>query len=324
LDSHVPNRKLSILVSHEDVDQRIDTYLASSVREITRSRIQGLVKEGLVSVNRKPVKASYRLRPGDQIELQIPPARIYRLQPEPVEISSIYEDPSLIVLNKPPGLVVHPAPGHVKGTLVHGLLHHSKDLSGIGGFLRPGIVHRLDKDTSGVMVVAKNDRAHISLARQFKSGEVRKRYMSIIHGSFPSEEGKIDLPIGRHPKKRKEMAIQKDRGRRAVTFWERVEDFGEEFSLLALTPRTGRTHQIRVHLSHAGHPILGDCLYGHGRNWRKRRFPPGEKENVQVRRQMLHAEKLGFKHPETGQYCEFEAALPGDMVSVIKMLRRLS
>ena len=250
------------LITEEYKDQRIDLFLAGHRRDLTRSRIQSLVKDGNVTVNGNSIKTSYRLKNGDNVKLSIPPAIPYKLRPEPVDFSVIYEDSSLIVLNKPPGLVTHPSPGHTKGTLVHGLLRHCEDLSGIGGELRPGIVHRLDKDTSGLMVVAKNDISHNHLASQFKDGLINKRYIALAHGSFKEEKGVIDLPISRHPKKRKEMAVVPSRGKNALTLWRIEEEIGDKFSILSVTLKTGRTHQIRVHLSHINHPIVGDPVYG--------------------------------------------------------------
>jgi 23S rRNA pseudouridine1911/1915/1917 synthase len=227
------------------------------------------------------------------------------------------------VLNKPAGLVVHPAPGHHSGTLVHGLLHHCRDLSGIGGVLRPGIVHRLDKDTSGLMIIAKNDRAHASLARQFKEGRVEKRYLALVHGLFDRDQGEIDLPIARHSKKRKEMTVASE-GRRALTYWQVKENFHSEFTLLSLRLGTGRTHQIRVHLSHTGHPVVGDPVYGPGKAWWKKRPYSKIAHRLQVRRQMLHANNLGLLHPVKDQYVVFNAPLPQDMAGVLHTLKSLN
>ena len=235
----------------------------------------------------------------------------------------VYEDSWLIVVNKPPGIVVHPAPGHFTGTLVHGLLRHCKDLSGIGGVMRPGIVHRLDKDTSGLMVVAKNDEAHAFLSRQFKAGEIRKRYVALVHGIVKGAKGEIDLPIGRHPVRRKEMSVQPSKGRVAKTLWEKQEELAGLFSLLSVSPKTGRTHQIRVHLSHVGYPIVGDPVYGHRRSWWKKRFPEDSGLSGLIERQMLHAGTLGFVHPQGGEYREFTAPLPADMELVLEMLKRI-
>lgn len=317
-----PEKTYSFLVG-EEKDQRVDLFLAFRKKDLTRSRVQELIRQRLVKVNGSSTKASYRLKKGDRVELSIPAAQPCVLRPEPVEFSIIYEDASLLVINKPPGLVIHPAPGHATGTLVQGLLSHCTDLSGIGGILRPGIVHRLDKDTSGLVVVAKNDKVHGSLSLQFKSGAIRKRYLALVHGTFPLKEGKIDLPISRHPRRRKEMAVSPSGGKEAVTFWEKVESIGNLFSLLSVRPRTGRTHQIRVHLSHMGHPIVGDPVYGYKKSWWGRQFAHMGDTVPVVSRQMLHAEKLGFIHPESANYCEFHAPVPADMRKCIEDLRKL-
>jgi 23S rRNA pseudouridine1911/1915/1917 synthase len=309
------------LITRREGNQRVDAFLASRIEGLTRSRVQALIKGGSVQVNKQPAKASYRLRVGDHVEFRIPPAVPYRLEPEPVQFGLIHQDSSLIIVNKPPGLVIHPAPGHLRGTLVHGLLEHSKDLSGIGGVLRPGIVHRLDKDTSGLLVVAKNDRAHGLLSAQFKAGEVKKRYLAVVHGIMKGGLGEIDLPIGRHPKRRKEMAVASSGGRMALTTWRKLEELGGRFSILSVTPKTGRTHQIRVHLSHIGHPIVGDPVYGYRRQWWKRHFPAKNGTLPQIPRQMLHAETLGFIHPDSGVFCEFKAPMPKDMMDLIGMLK---
>jgi len=310
-------------ITDEDRDQRIDSFLASRVKDLTRSRIQGLIKDGFVSVNDCLPKSSYRLKIGDHVGIFIPPVTPYHLEPEPVEFSVVHEDSSLIILNKPPGVVIHPAPGHTHGTLVHGLLQHCRDLSGIGGVLRPGIVHRLDKDTSGLMVVAKSDRAHGVLAEQFQKRTVRKRYMALVHGAISGEKGRIDLPIGRHPKRRKEMAVLPSSGKRALTLWQKREEVGSNFSLLAVTLKTGRTHQIRVHLSHAGHPVVGDTVYGPRKNWWKKNFPSGIDVTSHINMQMLHAETLGLIHPDSEDYCEFSAPIPDDMINAIKGLNQI-
>ncbi|NNG07791.1 MAG: RluA family pseudouridine synthase, partial [Desulfobacteraceae bacterium] len=215
----------------------------------------------------------------------------------------------------------HPAPGHQSGTLVHGLLQHCADLSGIGGVLRPGIVHRLDKDTSGLVVVAKSDRSHAFLAKQFKARSVEKRYLAIVHGIMDGTKGEIDLPIARHPKRRKEMSVLPSQGRRALTFWVKMEEFGGGFTLLSVIPKTGRTHQIRVHLSYLGHPIVGDPVYGFKRNWWKKRTPLANRILPLLKRQQLHAEILGFIHPESEKYCEFRAPVPEDMGRILAVLR---
>ncbi|MDY7035004.1 MAG: RluA family pseudouridine synthase [Thermodesulfobacteriota bacterium] len=311
----------SCSITNNNRDQRIDAFLASHIRDLTRSRIQALIKNGFLEVNGHTPKTGYRLKKGDQVRLIIPPARPCRLEPEPVDFKPIHEDASLIVLNKPPGLVIHPAPGHPTGTLVHGLLHYCKDLSEIGGILRPGIIHRLDKNTSGLLVVAKNDRAHTLLAKQFKSGTVKKRYIALVHGIMKGDKGEIDLPIARHPKKRKEMSVLFSKGKESYTFWEKIEEFRSGFSLLRVTPKTGRTHQIRVHLSHVGHPIVGDPVYGYGHNWWKKCSPVKRNNMPLIKRQMLHAETLGFVHPDADNYCEFKAPPPDDLDYILKILR---
>jgi 23S rRNA pseudouridine1911/1915/1917 synthase len=310
-------------INDRDRDQRIDTYLAENVKALTRSRIQGLIKGGFVKVNDSPTKTSYRLKTGDSVCLIIPPSTPLYLEPEPVKFSLIHEDPSIIVLNKPPGLVIHPSPGHSVGTLVHGLLQHCKDLSGIGGVLRPGIVHRLDKDTSGLIVIAKNDEAHDFLSKQFKNRTIKKRYFALVHGILNTERGEIDLPIGRHPKRRKEMTVLKSNGKRALTSWIKTEEIAENFSLLTLSLKTGRTHQIRVHLSHIGFPIVGDPVYGVKKSWWKKNFPLGMNIVPEINRQMLHAEKLGFIHPDSGKYNEFIAPIPDDMDYIINCLKSI-
>ncbi len=300
---------------------RLDLFLSNIHGDLSRSRIQTLIRKGLVSVNDAHAKPSYQLKAGDRISVVVPKPSPLSLIPEEVPFSVIFEDACLIVLYKPPGIVVHPAPGHSTGTLVHGLLKHCRDLSGIGGILRPGIVHRLDKDTSGIMVVAKNDMAHQLLAQQFKNGTIKKEYIALVHGILTHKSGSIDLPIFRHPVRRKEMAVTPSGGRRALTLWKKITDCEEGFSLLSIAIKTGRTHQIRVHLSHLGHPVVGDPVYGRGPDALKRRFLKLNPDLVYaVKRQMLHAARLGFVHPEKKTYMEFESHFPDDMNQVLKAL----
>ena len=302
-------------------DIRLDLFLSLSEPGLSRSRIQSLIKEGNVQVNGHFSKPSHRLKSGDRIDIAVPPPSAVNLVPQDVNFSVIYEDRSLIVVSKPAGVVVHPAPGHSEGTLVHGLLKHCTDLSGIGGELRPGIVHRLDKDTSGLLVAAKNDNAHLSLARQFKSGCIRKEYAALVHGRMKTNVGGVNLPIGRHPVKRKKMAVISKGGRQAITAWRMVEEFDAGFSFLSILLKTGRTHQIRVHMAHIGHPLIGDFIYGHGPGWWKKNFPVGKGFSCEVQRQMLHSFRLGFTHPENSRFMEFESPLPQDMVQVLDSLR---
>ncbi len=300
---------------------RLDRFLSQNHSSLSRSRIQDLIRTGSVRVNDTPTKPSYQLKTGDRVFLMVPKPSPLELIPEEVQFSVIFEDSWIIVLYKPPGIVVHPAPGHSSGTLVHGLLKYCKDLSGIGGKLRPGIVHRLDKDTSGLMLVAKNDLAHQVLSRQFKNGTIKKEYIALVHGIPSHENGRIDLPISRHPVRRKKMAVSAVGGRNALTLWKKIADCKEGFSLLSVTIKTGRTHQIRVHLSHLGHPLVGDAVYGHGPHILKRRFLKQNPDLVSaVKRQMLHAARIGFVHPREKNYMEFESPFPEDMNRVLSAL----
>ncbi|MDY6971503.1 MAG: RluA family pseudouridine synthase [Thermodesulfobacteriota bacterium] len=309
------------VISADDQEVRLDVFLSTRSNALSRSSAQRLIKSGAVRVNGCCSKPGYRLKAGDKVILLNQPTSAQIPEPESVDFGIIHEDPSLIVVNKPAGLVVHPAPGHFAGTLVHGLLQHCGVLSGIGGELRPGIVHRLDKDTSGLMVVAKSDSAHAFLAEQFKSGSVKKQYIAIVHGRVKGNEGQIDPPIARHPVRRKQMSVAFAGGRQALTKWEKLEEFQSGFSLLSVSIKTGRTHQIRVHLSHIGHPVAGDPVYGYGRNWWKRH--PLYKKGILplIDRQMLHARRLGFIHPKHNRLFEFEAPLPGDMEGLMRVLK---
>jgi 23S rRNA pseudouridine1911/1915/1917 synthase len=276
---------------------RLDHFLASNVNGLSRSRLQDLIKQGHVKLNGLIVKPGARLRAGDSIILREPPPIPSNAEAEDIALRVLFEDEDLIVIDKPPGLVVHPAAGHQTGTLVNALLHHCQTLSGIGGEQRPGIVHRLDKDTSGCLVAAKSDSAHQALARQFAGREVTKIYLALAAGRFARRSGVIEESIGRHPVQRKKMAIV-TRGRAARTDYRVLADI-EGGALVECTLHTGRTHQIRVHLKHLGHPVLGDEVYG-----RRGAYP----------RQMLHAWKLGFAHPRTGAPLSFESPLPKDFL----------
>jgi 23S rRNA pseudouridine1911/1915/1917 synthase len=289
-------KRSSYLAETTDINLRIDSFLSAKNLDLTRSRIQALIRDGHIKVNNSYVKTSYRLRAGDSIELILPPSQPYQLNPEPINLSIVYEDSSIIILDKPPGLVIHPAPGHKEGTLVHGLLHYCDDLSGIGGLMRPGIVHRLDKDTSGLLVVAKNDIAHNFLSNQFKNGLIKKRYFALVHGIPDRNEGRIDLPISRNPVKRKEMTIS-SKGKRAITEWRVEKTLSDRFALLSVIIKTGRTHQIRVHMSHIGHPVIGDPVYGYKNSWWKKNNIPVDVIQDLIKRQMLHSAYLAFTPP---------------------------
>ncbi len=283
---------------------RLDRFLADALAHLSRARVQALIREGHVRLNHRPAKPSESVRPADVVSWEEPPPAETALVPEAMDLPMLYEDDDLLVINKPAGLVTHPAPGNEAGTLVNALLAHCPTLSGIGGERRPGIVHRLDKDTTGCLVVAKNDLAHRALAAQFAGRTTRKTYLALVRGVPVPASGTIDAPVGRHPVHRKKMAVVAlPRGRSARTDYrvrQRLRTDAGPTSLVECRLHTGRTHQLRVHLKHLGHPILGDVLYGGLR-------PPA--------RQMLHAWKLAFQHPRTGQEREFQAPLPADFLA---------
>lgn len=311
--------------------ERLDAFLASR-RDLglSRSHLQRLIAEGLVTIDGEETKASYRLKPGDAVTVSVPFPEPLAAEPEAIPLDVVYEDADLIVINKPRGMVVHPAPGHAGGTLVNALLAHCETLSGIGGVCRPGIVHRLDKDTSGVMVVAKSDRAHQSLAEQIKARTATRRYLCLVHGDLAGDEGTIETRYGRDPVNRKRMAVLQEGGREAVTHYRVLERFGD-FTLVECALRTGRTHQIRVHMEHLGHPVAGDPLYGPKRPRRLRRSMARTMGLEEVaaypaavgalQGQALHAHLLTFRHPGTGEGLEFRAPLPADMARAIDELR---
>lgn len=313
-------------VPESDGGRRLDLFLAARNPDLSRSQIKRAAEEGRVMVNHASAKAGLCLKPGDIVLLEREPPRAWNVEAEDIPLSVLFEDESIIVIDKPPGIVVHPGAGNIRGTLVNALLHHCRDLSGIGGVLRPGVVHRLDKDTSGVMVVAKTDAAHQALAAQFKARAVMKRYSAVVVGSMPAEEGIIDAPIGRHRRDRKKMTTGVKEGREAVTKWKVVKDYGGVASLLDVEIETGRTHQIRVHLNSVKRPVLGDREYGGlatSLPERIRKGPAGEALKA-MNRQALHAAALGFHHPQSGRYLEFTAPLPEDMARLIGELESLS
>lgn len=305
-------------VSPAESCRRLDTYLSSKIPSLTRSQIKRLIEEGNVLVDGRPVKAAAPIRGGEEIRVFIPPPKEISLEAEAIPLDIIYEDKYIIVLNKPAGMVVHPGAGVYSGTLVNALLHHCKDLSGIGGVLRPGIVHRLDKETSGIMVVAKDDATHLALSRQFKERTVKKVYLALVWGDMEREEGIIDLPIGRHPYHRKKMSTLSKRVRSAITRYKVIERLGP-FTFLEVRPATGRTHQIRVHLSAINHPVVGDKVYGRGRVGRIESSLKGALKSLKGH--CLHAWKIGFHHPGLERFIELEAPLPEDFLSLIKVLR---
>ena len=282
-----------------DSGLRIDKYLSSVNEQLSRSYIQKLLKSGLVLVDGKPVKASYQVDEGDVISLDIPEAVEPEIEPEDMDLDILYEDQDVILVNKPKGMVVHPAAGHYSHTLVNGLMHHCKDqLSGINGVMRPGIVHRIDMDTTGVIIACKNDMAHNSIAAQLKEHSITRRYQAIVHGVLKDDAGTVEGPIGRHPTDRKKMSINYNNGKSAVTHYKVLKRF-RQYTHVECRLETGRTHQIRVHMASIGHPLLGDLVYG-----------PGKCPIPGLQGQTLHAGVLGFIHPRTGEYMEFTAPLP--------------
>lgn len=295
-------------VSDVDAGERIDKFVAAR-GEWSRSLVQTWVEAGHVTVNSGQVKTNYRLVTNDYVNLQVPPVNDVRIEAEAIPLDIVYEDRDIVVVNKRRGMVVHPAPGHLSGTLVNALLAHCDDLSGINGVMRPGIVHRIDKDTSGLLVATKNDRAHEALAEQFASHTVDRAYMAIVHGTLSHDQGTIDAPIGRNPNHRQKMAVVRKNGKPAVTHFTVQEKF-PDYTLLKCQLETGRTHQIRVHMAYIGHPLVGDPKYGPN----KRRFS--------IQGQALHAATLGFQHPRTGKSCLFESKLPQDMTTILEELGR--
>jgi 23S rRNA pseudouridine1911/1915/1917 synthase len=291
------------VVANEAAGQRLDQFLRGELPEYSRAFLQKLIEQGHVAVNGGPAKASYKVRIGDRVRVEIPPPRPLATLPEEIALDVLFEDDDLIVVNKPAGLVVHPAAGNYEHTLVNALLHHCRGaLAGIGGVERPGIVHRLDKGTSGCIVVAKTDLAHKALVAQFKSREVKKTYRAVCWGKLARPSGRIETVIGRSERDRKKMSARTSRGRPAVTDYRVLKQFAD-FALVEVHIHTGRTHQIRVHMAHIGHPVVGDATYGRARS-----------TNISVARPLLHAYKLGFTHPRSQEVVEFTAPVPDDMV----------
>lgn len=287
---------------------RIDIFAAKAA-EITRSRAAGLIEDGNVLINGKSATKNAKVRDGDSVIITLPDPEIYNITPENIPLDIVYEDGDLLVVNKPKGMVVHPAAGNYSGTLVNALMYHCGDsLSGINGVMRPGIVHRIDKNTSGLLMVAKNDFAHNKLAEQIKEHSFTREYEAVVYGSLKTDSGVIDAPIGRHPVKRKQMAVIYENSKNAVTHYEVLESL-EGFTHIRLRLETGRTHQIRVHMAYIGHPVAGDEVYG------------PKKVIKELGGQCLHAKKIGFIHPRTEEYMEFDSPLPDYFVNFLKRLR---
>jgi 23S rRNA pseudouridine1911/1915/1917 synthase len=305
----------TIFVDISDSGKRLDALVASRISGCSRSVAARLIRNGKIRVRGAAKKPGYRTRTGDKICGTIPPPETVLFKPEPIPIDIMYQDHDVIVLNKPPGVVVHPAPGHYSGTLVNALLYHCPGLEGIGGEIRPGIVHRLDKDTSGVMVVAKNSAAHQDLARQFKSRSIKKIYLALVYGRIESQFGRVSLPIGRHPVDRKKMSTHSRKSRMAETTWQVRKRFAQA-TLLEISLKTGRTHQIRVHCAAIKHAVVGDTVYGP----RKAGKSSASDLLRSVPRQMLHAWRLEFIHPKKQRMLCFEAPIPSDMVDILETL----
>ncbi|MEK4850652.1 RluA family pseudouridine synthase [Paenibacillus sp. FSL H7-0756] len=296
------------IVAEDNARERIDKYVTEAMEdEISRSQVQLWISSGHVVVNGAPVKANYKLNEGDKVTVTVPEPEVTDLIAQDIPIEVAYEDSDVIVVNKVRGMVVHPAVGHPSGTLVNALMYHCKDLSGINGEIRPGIVHRIDKDTSGLIMAAKNDASHASLSAQLKEHSVTRRYIAVVHGNLSHDKGTVDAPIGRDPHDRKLYTVTEKNSKRSVTHFTVLERFGD-CTLLELQLETGRTHQIRVHMKFIGHPLVGDPIYGRSKG-------------TTMNGQALHAAVLGFVHPSTGEYKEFSAPIPADMEELLFTLR---
>ncbi|WP_339170445.1 RluA family pseudouridine synthase [Anoxybacillus sp. FSL W8-1294] len=298
--------QIQLTIEEQHDGERIDKVIAELNEQWSRSQVQQWLKEGHVLVNGKAVKPNYKCHVDDEVVISIPSPEPLDVEPEPIPLDIYYEDADVLVVNKPRGMVVHPAPGHMHGTLVNALLAHCQDLSGINGVLRPGIVHRIDKDTSGLLMIAKNDLAHESLVNQLVNKTVTRKYVAIVHGVIPHDYGTIDAPIGRDPRDRQSMAVVEN-GKEAVTHFRVLERF-EHYTFVECQLETGRTHQIRVHMKYIGYPLAGDPKYG-------------PRKTLPIDGQALHAGVLGFQHPRTGEYLQFEAPIPHEFERLLDMLR---
>jgi 23S rRNA pseudouridine1911/1915/1917 synthase len=301
---------IELTIGEQQQNERLDKVLSTMNPEWSRTQVQQWIKDEVVKVNGSVVKGNYKCKVNDQIVIEVPEPEPLDVVPEEMDLDIYYEDQDVLVVNKPRGMVVHPAPGHMTGTLVNGLMAHCKDLSGINGVLRPGIVHRIDKDTSGLLMVAKNDMAHESLVNQLVNKTVTRRYKAIVHGVIPHDHGTIDAPIGRDRHDRQSMTVTDENGKEAVTHFNVLKRF-RDFTFVECQLETGRTHQIRVHMKYIGYPLAGDPKYG-------------PKKTLPIDGQALHAGILGFTHPRTGEYKEFEAPLPKDFQDMLELLEKRS
>ena len=295
-------------VSDNENEIRIDVFLNNHIEELSRTYIQKLIKDGYASVNGKPIKNNFKLNPLDKVKLNIPETSEPDIIGEDIQLDIVYEDDDVILINKPKNMVVHPAPGHYSGTLVNALMNHCKNLSGINGVLRPGIVHRIDMDTTGIIIACKNDLAHKFISEQLKVHSIKRKYKAVVHGNLKEDEGVIDKPIGRHDIDRKKMSVNAKHSKQAITHYKVIERF-KSATLIECELETGRTHQIRVHMASINHPLYGDSVYGY------------DKEKYQLDGQVLHAETLGFIHPTTKEYMEFNVEIPEYFKELLRKLR---
>ena len=306
---HLTLMKIEIEMEYDDI--RLDKVLAAYLSDLSRTYIQKLISDGMVTLAGKALKANYKVSAGQEIEVMLPEPETLKVEPENIPLDILYEDSDVIVVNKPKNMVVHPAAGHYSGTLVNALLYHCKDsLSGINGIMRPGIVHRIDKDTTGALVICKNDLAHQSIAAQLKEHSITRRYEAIVYHTFKESEGRVEGPIGRHPSERTKMAINYKNGKDAVTNYRVLENFSTGYAHIECRLETGRTHQIRVHMASIHHPLLGDTVYGPA------------KDPFGLEGQTLHARVLGFVHPTTKEYMEFEAPVPAYFTELVRKIRK--
>lgn len=311
LDLQEQDEIIELTVVEKYDGMRIDKYLSDALEDLSRSYLQKLITEERILVLKKPVKANFKVKTGQEVILYLPEPKEAEIAAEDIPIDIIYEDSDIIVINKHKGLVVHPAAGHDTGTLVNALLYHCKgQLSGINGIMRPGIVHRIDRDTTGVLVACKNDMAHRFIADQLKVHSITRRYQAIVYNSFKTDSGRVEAPIGRHPKDRKKMAVNRVNGKDATTNYRLIENLGNRYAFIECSLETGRTHQIRVHMASIHHPLLGDTVYG------------PDKDPFHLEGQALHAGVLGFIHPSTREYVEFSAPLPRYFTGLLEKLRR--
>ncbi|MWC27417.1 RluA family pseudouridine synthase [Paenibacillus sp. MMS18-CY102] len=310
MDNEEDNSSLEWVVEGDAAGERLDKYVTDSFADsaVSRTQVQDWIKSGAVLVNGTVAKAKHRLDEGDVVFVDVPEPELAEIVAEPIPLHIVYEDEDVIVINKQRGLVVHPAPGHNSGTVVNALMYHCTDLSGINGSIRPGIVHRIDKDTTGLLMAAKNDAAHASLSEQLRAHTVTRKYIALVHGNMPHDRGTVDAPIGRDGRDRKMFTVTDKNSKHAVTHFSVIERL-DDYTLLELQLETGRTHQIRVHMKYIGHPMAGDPMYGRSKT-------------VALNGQALHAAILGFKHPRTNEYLEFEAPIPEDMENVLHSLRQ--